>query len=197
MKKKLIKTAIISFVAVIALVFTVIGVVSLAAPRKMARLCENVGLKNAAVYYYRADYERDRDINKLADVVDAADFANDDDTLANYGEKLVRSSDFADFCAKKDETKSSLSKISSYDYYCYLVVTSAYKLKKYDVSAEIAVKKTAEYGEYSPLSVAIKTAKDNADKEYAAKIIESYDKYGSTITKNEKLKQDLKSLEDI
>ena len=194
MKKTLIKTAIVSFISVIAVALATAGVVSLTAPKKMAEFCDGIGLKKASVYYYRSDYERDRDADKLVALIDAADFADDDKTLAEYCTKFVFSSEFNAYCEKRDAEKSSSSKISSYDYYCYLAVTSAYAIGNYDTSAETAVKKTDMYDKNCPLEVAINTAVSESNREYAAKIKDNYDKYGAGIEDYGLLDGDLEKL---
>ena len=173
MTKTAIKSALIALVSLIAVVFLTVGIISIVSPKTMALFCDGAGLKNASVYYYKADYNRDADFYKLAALIDAADYADDDKTLAVYGEKFVLSSEFASYCVKKDETADG-NKISSYDYYCYLAVTSLYETGAYDKSVALAYGKTETYSEKCPLKVAVMTAKTNKNRTYAEAIITAY-----------------------
>ena len=174
MRKTALKAAVISLISLIAALSLTIAAISLVSPKTMASLCDSAGLKTAAVYYYRADYERSSDFNKLAVLIDAADYADDDKTLAAYGEKFVLSDEFRFFCERKDES-SAVGKISSYDYYCYLAVTALYNTGKYDKSVSLAYLKTESYTEKCPLKVAVMIAKANGNRQYAKAITETYE----------------------
>ena len=168
MRKTALKAALVAFISIIAALFLLTGIVSLSSPKTMASFCDSVGLKSASVYYYRADYERDADFYKLADLVDAADYADDDRTLAEYGEKFVLSHEFKEYCAKKDEDTSPAIKTEYY--YSYLVVRALFSKNDLRKSASLAADLTEVYEKNCPLYVAVMTALSVGDKEYARAI---------------------------
>ena len=196
MNKVALKSALIALISTIGALCLAIAVVSLVSPETLAHICDEAGLKRASVYYYKADYERDSDFYKLADLIDSADYADDDETLAYYGEKFVKSQEFKSYCEEKDGTNPSF-KISSYNYYCYNVVRALYTRKNYKSSAKLAFSMTEKYEKDCPVSVAVMLALNENSRSYATEIISLYEENKNKISDvNGTLKADIDKLKE-
>ena len=193
MGKVIFKSAIIALISTIGVLSLTVGMASIVSPKLMANLCAGVGLKSSAVYYYRIDYERHADFDRLVFLVNEADYADDEKTLAYYGEKLINSEEFSSFCAKEDEGKGYL--VSSYDYYCYLTVRAMFAVGRYEKACSFAVDKTDGYTNSCPFKVAIMTARERNVKAEIDEVVSSSELLKSKITEGkEDLQKDIENL---
>ncbi len=173
MRKTIIRSALICLAAIVTAFVLIFGITSLASPVTMAKWSKSLGLNNAAIRYYKSAYERNKDFSVLADLVNTADIADDDDVLCVYGVKFISSDKFNDYCAEYD--KNSNLSLSSYNYYCHIVIGALYDKGEIKTAADIAVSFTYEYTRNSPLGTAIMIAVINNDDEFSGEIVRAYE----------------------
>ena len=119
MSKVIIKTAIVTVLAlIVALIFSCVGVYAFA-PRFAGDCCYELGLKDAATNCYERVYKSTGTYEDLIELVNSAIYAEDDKTVSVYGEELVdRKIEFKDFCNQADVDKEfEEGSYSTFDYY--------------------------------------------------------------------------------
>ena len=173
MRKTIIRSALICLAAIVTAFVLTFGITSLVSPVTMAKWSKSLGLNNAAIRYYKSAYERNKDFSILADLVNTADIADDDDVLCVYGVKFISSDEFNDYCAEYD--KNYNLSLSSYNYYCHIVIEALYDKGEIKTAADIAVNFTYEYTRNSPLGTAIMIAVINNDDEFSGEIVRAYE----------------------
>lgn len=183
LRKTVLKSALCCFAAIIATFLLVFGVLALFSPVTLARGAKSMGLEKVAVSYYKSAYDKSGDFTVLSELIDVSDNLDDNGVLSSYGLKFISSEEFSKYCEESDKEKDG--GVSSYDYYCHVVVEALYKNGDKKTSAETSVKFTYEYTNTSPLKTAIMLAAKNNDDEYADFIVAAYSEREHEISYND------------
>ena len=98
MKNIIIKTALITLGSVIALLVLAFGIASLAFPKNMSEICENMGNTKLAASYAERQYDYTGSTEDLYRCARLYIRIGDRDNTIKYCEKLVEKSDFKESC---------------------------------------------------------------------------------------------------
>ncbi len=103
MDKLVLKTALLSLVAVIVAALLVFSLWMLSSPQTMASACEKTGNYRLAVTCADLRYKYTKNAADLARCAEDGILAGDDGYIVKYGEKLVAHSGYEELCAQKDK----------------------------------------------------------------------------------------------
>lgn len=103
LKDVVVKTALKTLLAVIVALILAFGIASLAFPRGMANICEDMGNYTMAVSYSSLSYKYTGDIEDLARCAEDSIFAKKDKKIVKYCEELLQHKDFEELCTEKAE----------------------------------------------------------------------------------------------
>ena len=178
MKKTIIKTAVITFAALIAACVTVFLIVSAVSPKTIGKFYYNLGMKSSAVRQYEMQYEnKGHAFSDLVDLTDIAILVDDEERIARYGKALT-----VDFKAKlKDlaERDENSYGRNLYDFYATRTVEAAYRITStgdFGECVKIAISTTEKYNSDSSLKFLVNLSIGNNDKKLADCVYDSYKK---------------------
>ena len=162
MKKIIIKTAIITFASVIAALALAFGIASLAFPKDMSKICEDMGNYRLAASYAERQYGYSGSTDDLYRCSRLYIRVGDRDKIIEYCGKLVEKQDFEQKCGANVH----------YIYGNY--ATALYLSGKGDEAVEVAEKSVGE-GFRIPNAYADLTVKavEKQDKDFAKKLLDS------------------------
>ena len=172
MRKIILKTALITLSAMLAAFFIFAAVISFAFPVVAGKACSDIGLHSASAKYYVRAYRNTGEYTYIADVLKEATLADDNALISEYGYKFITSPKFSDYCAARGDDGD----FTTADYYACITVQSTYYVGEKATAAQIAFDFTEVYSRKCPLWIAIITALDNSDKDFAGIIKTLYDK---------------------
>lgn len=163
MKKIIIKTAMITLASVIVLLALAFGIASLAFPKNMSQICENMGNYKLAASYAERQYSYTGSTEDLYRCTRLYIRIGDRSNTIKYCKKLVEKEDFKECCA------------SDVQYIYGNYATSLYLSGKGDEAVVIAEKSIADGFEipnaYADLTV---KAVEKEDKEFGQKLLSSF-----------------------
>lgn len=153
MKKLVIKTAIITLVAIIGLASLFLGITALFFPKTMAKICDTVGADNCALKNYVRVYDKSGDLEDLFVVVSKCPSSDDHELRYEYLKKFVDNKKFEEFITEKEGGTTFTTK----EFVLGLYMESYYETKGIYDSIYLAQDLVIKYGytEYGPFSVLI------------------------------------------
>ena len=126
MQKLLTKVALITLGAIMGAVLLIFSLWILISPQSMASLSEDLGNYSFAVTCADLKYKYSHKTEDLARCVEDSILAKKNDKIVKYGDKLLASEDFEDFCAYRDKQLSANTEyLSEYSYRTYMLSTIA------------------------------------------------------------------------
>lgn len=201
MIKRILKTALITALSFIGVL--VIGAFSIFtfAPSLSASVCHDLGMRKLASSCLERVYKNTGEIDDLIEVIDSAVYAENKQTVAEYGKVLFYSfndtANFKSICAKGDEDIKE-GEYSTYDYYASTVFMALYETGDKQGASEFAIKFMGdEYTEKCVLKMAVKIANPETDKAFGDMLVNSY-KNDKTISKTnyKKFEEEMKAYGD-
>lgn len=167
MKKIIIKTALITFASVIALLALAFGIASLAFPRNMSQICENFGNLRLSASYACRQYDYTGSTDDLYRCADLYIRLGDRGNIVKYCGKLADGDKLDGYCENKEDGTARAQYIYT-NYACAL-----YDTKKTDKAAETA-QKSVKNGFVVPNAFGSLTVKavENGDKAFAEKLLQ-------------------------
>ena len=165
MNKIVIKTALVTLGTVIALFVLAFGIASLAFPRNMSEICENMGNYQLAASYAKRQYEYTDSTEDLYRCARLYIKTNDRENTIKYCEKLVNKKDFKEYCGAHVQ-------------YVYGNYATALYLSGNDDGAVAIAEKSVEDGFVISNAYVTLTLQADAkeDKEFAGKLLSSLEK---------------------
>lgn len=103
LEKIVVKSAVKTVLAILAVLVVVFAVFNFAFPQHMATFTENIGNYSLAVKYASLRYSYTGDSMDLARCFEDSVSLGNDDYIIKYGEELVAKDDFASVCERKEE----------------------------------------------------------------------------------------------
>lgn len=178
MGKLIAKTAFITALILILTVFLGAVVVFFAAPKFSAKVCHNLGMKNAATTCYVRVYEKTGTFDDLVEAVDSAVYSENREVIAEYGLKMFdvygNSFEFEQFCKNGDVGKTE-NDYKTYDYYATLVFNALYSTDKKAEAANFAIVSLDNgYNDKCALKMAVKMANPSLDSAFGQLLITAY-----------------------
>ncbi len=199
MKRTIIKTAVITFLALIAACATFFLILSVASPKTLGSFCLNLGMKNAAVKQYERQYKnKGEDFDALVELTDVAILADDEEAVARYG-KILTIDNKSKLKALSDGKNDATFERTLYDYYATRTVEALYKTTIPGDCVEAALNTTENYTVGSSLKFAVNLSINENDKNLAVCIYTRYlnGKYKDKIVEGKKeFEADVKKLVD-
>ncbi len=170
MKKTIIKTAVITFAALIAACVTVFLIVSVVSPKTIGKFYYNLGMKSSAVKQYEMQYEnKGHAFSDLVDLTDIAISVDDEERIARYGKSLT-----VDFKTKLKELSAKEENSygrNLYDFYATRTVEAVYltaeTTEDLEECVKIAISTTEKYTSYSSLKFLVNLSLGKNDKKLA------------------------------
>ena len=108
-EKTILKTAGITFSALLGLIVIFILICSFFFPYIMFKITDNLGMKDTSLYYIKATYNIDKDINTLHQVIYRAISCESDSDIINYSEIMFSDEHYYDFMDYIDEYNKDAS----------------------------------------------------------------------------------------
>lgn len=179
MSKIILKTALKTLLAVFIALIAGFAVLSLGFPRTMASFLEDGGSYSFAAGYCSLSYSYSGDIKDLARCVNDYVAAGDDRHVAEFGDKLVRHENFAEYC---DYEKERLG-LDYRQYICGKICYAYYRLG-HRFNAMQIVESAMDHVSFpagNALVQLILLVEDEKDKDFADDILA----YMKTITPQE------------
>ena len=179
MKKTIIKTAVITFAALIAASVTVFLIVSVVSPKTIGKFYYNLGMKSSAVKQYEMQYEnKGHAFSDLVDLTDIAISVDDEERIARYGKSLT-----VDFKTKLKELSAKEENSygrNLYDFYATRTVEAVYltaeTTEDLEECVKIAISTTEKYTSYSSLKFLVNLSLGKHDKKLADCVYDLYKK---------------------
>lgn len=179
MKKTIIKTAVITFAALIAACVTVFLIVSVVSPKTIGKFYYNLGMKSSAVKQYEMQYEnKGHAFSDLVDLTDIAISVDDEERIARYGKSLT-----VDFKTKLKELSAKEENSygrNLYDFYATRTVEAVYltaeTTEDLEECVKIAISTTEKYTSYSSLKFLVNLSLGKNDKKLADCVYDLYNK---------------------
>ena len=179
MKKTIIKTAVITFAALIAACVTVFLIVSVVSPNTIGKFYYNLGMKSSAVKQYEMQYEnKGHAFSDLVDLTDIAISVDDEERIARYGKSLT-----VDFKTKLKELSAKEENSygrNLYDFYATRTVEAVYltaeTTEDLEECVKIAISTTEKYTSYSSLKFLVNLSLGKNDKKLADCVYDLYKK---------------------
>ena len=151
MRNLIIKTALITFAAIILCFSVVYGALVLISPSTLSGIYKNVGANGAAFRYAELAYKKDPTTTRAKNVADCAIELGDGAAIIKYCGRVIA-----------DETISS----SDRDYYAVNYVSALYKNGEKQTALEAAVKNVGNYGKYNSVRALISEGIQNSDVDF-------------------------------
>ena len=101
MKNLVVKTALITLVAVLSVTIITFGLLTAFAPGVMYKVTSGLGMDKTALSFAVRYYEKTEDITDLAGVVYLASEVEDYDRLTKYGKELINHDDFSTYASEQ------------------------------------------------------------------------------------------------
>lgn len=197
MKKTIVKTAVVTILAVLALSISVFLVIYIASPKTIGKFYGNLGMKNAAVRLYEKQYlTKGKTFNDLVQLTDVSVSNDDEEKIARYGKELVVNYK-PQLKELSDKEKNEQFGRSLYDYYAIRTFDALYSTALPGESAELAFNTTDTYNKESCLYYAVTLCSANNDKNLAVCIYARYstaEYRGDISDENGQLASDIDSL---
>ncbi len=163
MKKVLIKTAVLTFVAVILLTVLVFSALSIFSPGVMADFTENLGMDKLSLSFSVRKYENTEDLSDLHTVLFKANDLENYSLLVEYSETMTKDSDFLSFCERQN--------VGYKDYICTNYIFALLETNDTNTFTEVSRLYDDLYGEYTttnPMRMLISFT-DEFDTQFMAK----------------------------
>ena len=154
MKKLIIKTCILTLIIILAVGFSIFGIVSVTSPSIIANTAFNLGAKNTCVTYTIKQYEKSKDVKDLLLLVKRSAWAKDYSSTSKYAPLLLSDEGFYDYLVS-DPTLEN--------YVASLLVESLYKTNNIEKFIDVAFSYYKGNSGPNTLRVAIVTAKDDTE----------------------------------
>lgn len=114
MKKFVLKVAGYTFLGVIVLFSVIVLAVSLFAPQKISKICQDVGFDNTALYYAKKAYLKDKTLSNCDNMLKIAIKCDDKVVLNDYGEDFLLNEGLVDYFAEKNLSADYFDFIATY-----------------------------------------------------------------------------------
>ena len=177
MKKTILKTALITVLILIGVLFTSVFSIFVFAPKYSAKISYDLGMKNVSTSCYERVYKKTGEMEDLITVIDSAVYAENTDKVIEYGVKLFDvfsdTNVFYDFC-KSSDVGLAEDAYSTYDYYSNTVFMALYSSGKKSDAAKFAIKHMNDFNEKSVLKTAYRLADPTNDKMFGTMLVYAY-----------------------
>ena len=139
MKKLVIKTVIITVIAILAVCIAVMSAFWIFKPRVIAKMFDDLGSYKASQYFYEMQYNKTGEISDLLELIDNAYEKQDSMGLRTYLGKLISDNDFNAYCNSQNSGIAPNS-IKAEEYYAGWYAEILYETG--DINLAIAFAKT-------------------------------------------------------
>lgn len=179
MKRLILKTASITFVASVVVLVSVFGVLSLCAPAFMSNLTGSLGLDGLSADYAYQEYGRSKDLSYLARSFEIAAAEHSDKKAAERFEKLYGDANFNSFCEERDAAAYEGAPVYRYRaYVCGQGACVKYRLaeteeEKNSVAAFAAEETESTFPAGNPLVFLAVEAAGNKDKSFCTVLLQT------------------------
>ena len=177
MQKTIVKTALITVLILLSVLFLGVFSIFAFAPKLSAKVSYDLGMKKLSSSCYERVYAKTGEMEDLIMVVDSAVYAEKTDAIIEYGTELFNTfattSEFYDFCQKGDANLAE-GAYSTYDYYSNTVFMALYSQNKKAEAATLAIRHMVEYNENSVLKTAYRLADPTVDKAFGDLLVSTY-----------------------
>lgn len=206
MKKLILKTALITFLAACVVFLAVSGLLSLAAPVTMMNFTASLGMDGMSSDYAYEAYTRSDDLDLLARSAEVS-FANGSYQKADERfEELMARKDFVDYCNTRDESAGAYENTNTTGTFAAYIYSSSACAKYYlavtdeEKAAVIgfAIEKTdGSFPEYNAVISLAVEARRAADKDFCKQLATALEVSEKFDGENTDLKNVKKFLEDF
>lgn len=156
MKKLIIKTCILTLIIILAVGFSVFGLISITSPKIIANSAFRLNAKTTCINYSVKQYEKTESVADLAVLVERTAWANDYELTAKYAPILLSNGDFSDYVLE--------NKDAGYEkYIASLFVESLYKTGNKNKSIEVAFSYYSGESGSNTVRIIILTAKNDTE----------------------------------
>lgn len=170
MKKLIISTIIKTVAVMLGLLMITAATLIMFAPVKLADFNKRIGNYSLAASFNIIEYNRSKDIETLAEIVNLSIAAKNNGRIIKYSDLLIKHTKFNDYCESMDEANTG-NIYASYQQYVYgWNITALYKKGKKQQALDTA--KTAvpaDYGINNCFSYFIRAVIDDNDSSMAQK----------------------------
>ncbi|MBR2385472.1 MAG: hypothetical protein IKA99_07705 [Clostridia bacterium] len=184
MKKTIIKTALFTVLALICCLFLSVFSIFAFAPKLSAKITYDLGMKKMSTSCYERVYKKTGDLEDLIMVIDSAVYAEDKETIAQYGVMLFdtygNTSEFKNYCDVCDVDVQE-GGYTTYDYYANTVFMALYSQGQKEKAVEFAIVNLKKYTDRSALKRAVVLANPTNDKELGLLLVKGYKRLRPTI----------------
>lgn len=115
MKKLILKTALITFACILAVLLVLVTAMTMLAPRTMSEFFDGLGGERASLWYMELSWRKFGDTDDLTELFAKSADAEDYERVEKYGRELSGREDFARICVSQD---AGGAEIAFYDYVC-------------------------------------------------------------------------------
>lgn len=169
MRKLVLKTALITLGALIALTALLYGAFALFAPNKMVSFHKDMGNLNIALRYQERIYDNEQSNSNLISVVNLAIASNNDEKVEKYAKILIEKNDL-----------SQISLTEEYaDFVIYEYCVSLYNLNKKDKCLSVATAYSTQYNENDPIRSLCVFAIQKEDKLFLQDIVQKLNNFNT------------------
>lgn len=119
MDKLIFKTALKTVILVLVLVILTVCLITVFSPMTLAKFNKKLGNNNLAASYTIIEYNRQKDINDLADIVELSILAKNNKRVLKYSELLISHTKFDKYCDFIDSKNNNNNIYASYRQYIY------------------------------------------------------------------------------
>ncbi|MBR2336784.1 MAG: hypothetical protein IKA61_02440 [Clostridia bacterium] len=177
MKGTIMKTALITALSLVCILFLGVFSTYLFAPKLSAELSYNLGMKGLSSSCYERVYKKTGELDDLIVVIDSAVYAEKTETVEKYGLILFdtygKTSEFANYCRKNDEGLTE-DDYSTYDYYANTVFMALYNRGEKEKAAEFAIRNMVAYSDKCALKMAVILADPTNDRAFGDFLVVKY-----------------------
>ena len=143
-------------------------------PQTMMKLTYNMGMEKASIWFAEVSYDRSDDVYYIAYATEVAIDQRDYKKIEYCGNQLIADEEFADFCARKNESASGEVEIT-YEQYMYgQICIAKYKRNHQTEALDCAFLSVEEkaFPKNNAIVAVLITALQNNDADTVAKIRE-------------------------
>ncbi len=154
MKKLILKTALITLGAILAVICILYGIFALALPLTMANFFENLGMQDASVSFYELQYENTGEYEDLALLCVKVNAENDYTRAEKYLTLFVNDSAFSTYIQSFDEKNTGA--ITGQEYFYGKLAIAHQKLGGVEEFLPFAIESVKEgYSEFNAFYIAL------------------------------------------
>jgi len=171
LNKLILKVALKTIAVVLSLIIIILAVITIFTPMTLAKMNKKLGNNSLAASFTIIEYNRNKDINNLADIIELSIISKNYSRIKKYSNLLIDHTKFDEYCAFKDNN-NDINIYASYKQYIYgWNVTALY----YRYEKQLALEKAKsiiplDYSKNNAMRYLILAVAENNDKEMAEDI---------------------------